>query len=240
MQVVITMAGMGTRFQQVGYTEPKYQIQVRGGSLFYWSMCSLQDFFAQDFIFIVKKVDHAREFIAGECKKLGIYTYRIIEILEPTDGQASTVLAAADEWKKNDGLLVFNIDTYIKGEEISRNKLAGDGFIPCFHGQGDHWSFAKLNKKGEVIEVREKQRISEYCTLGAYYFKSCKLYETLYYDYYKGNEHLEKGEKYIAPLYNALIRRGGKVYISVADILNVHVLGTPEEVRMFEEMGNES
>ncbi|MEG2661094.1 MAG: hypothetical protein RR978_10320, partial [Oscillospiraceae bacterium] len=84
-----------------------------------------------------------------------------------------------------------------------------------------------------AAEVREKLRISDHCTLGAYYFKSCALYENLYNEYYSSNENLEKGEKYVAPLYNYLISKGGLVYISDVMPQTVHVLGTPEELDDF-------
>lgn len=233
LQVVITMAGMGTRFREAGYLQPKYQIEVCGKTLFQWSLGSLKDFFSEKFFFIVRSADQAMEFIQSECEKFGIHTYKIIEIPELTDGQASTVLAAASDWEADDALLVYNIDTYVEPGQILKSSFRGDGFIPCFIGEGDHWSFVKLNEKSEAAEVREKCRISEYCTLGAYYFRSCKLYENLYQEYYSSTAHLENGEKYIAPLYNALIEQGGKVYISVVDVEKVHVLGTPKEVENF-------
>lgn len=44
-----------------------------------------------------------------------------------------------------------------------------------------------------------------------------------------------KRVKYIAPMYNYLIQKGGEVYISVVPTEAVHVLGTPEEVKAFEQ-----
>ena len=46
-------------------------------------------------------------------------------------------------------------------------------------------------------------------------------------------EKLEKGEKYVAPLYNYLIEKKGDVRISIVDFDKVHVLGTPEELESF-------
>lgn len=86
---------------------------------------------------------------------------------------------------------------------------------------------------GNVIEVREKQRISDNCTLGAYYFSSAKLYADLYNEYYADGSHLEKNEKYIAPLYNFMIEKNMNVTMSIVDAAKVHVLGTPEELEMF-------
>ena len=55
----------------------------------------------------------------------------------------------------------------------------------------------------------------------------------LYNEYYLDNGNLEKGEKYVAPLYNYLIKQGGEVYISVVENMTIHVLGTPEELQEF-------
>ena len=111
--------------------------------------------------------------------------------------------------------------------------IRGEGHIPCFHAEGDHWSFVSLDDNGKAEEVREKERISDNCTLGAYYFSSAKLYKDLYDEYYKDDSKLEKGEKYIAPLYNFMISKGFEVTISDINPSKVHVLGTPEELKEF-------
>ena len=129
--------------------------------------------------------------------------------------------------------MIYNIDTYVEAGEMRTEQIKGDGFLPCFHADGDHWSFVKLGADGKAVEVREKSRISDNCTLGAYYFKTCGLYENLYKEYYSSDEKLEKGEKYVAPLYNYLISKGKDVYISIVDYDKVHVLGTPEELEVF-------
>ncbi len=129
--------------------------------------------------------------------------------------------------------MVYNIDTYVEPYEMKYKDINGDGHIPCFYAEGDHWSFAKLDADGNVIEVREKKRISENCTLGAYYFASAKLFADLYNEYYSDDSHLEKNEKYIAPLYNFMIQKGMAVTISIVNENKVHVLGTPEELQIF-------
>ena len=111
--------------------------------------------------------------------------------------------------------------------------LSGDGHIPCFHADGNHWSFARLDDSGNVVEVREKVRISDNCTLGAYYFSSARLYRELYEEFYSDDSQMEKNEKYIAPLYNLMIEKGMPVTISIVDAAKVHVLGTPEELQVF-------
>lgn len=239
LDIVITMGGLGSRFRKAGYTVPKFMIETRGKTLFEWSILSLQGFAAcaARYIFIAMRDESAdvETFIAEQCKALGIADYKLLLLDYLTDGQATTAELASKYWNPEHALLIYNIDTYVLPGAMNAAELKGDGFIPCFLGKGDHWSFVRLDETGKAVEVREKTRISENCTLGAYYFKSCALYEQLYREFYADNAHLEKGEKYIAPMYNYLIQKGGEVYISVVPVEAVHVLGTPEEVQAFEQ-----
>jgi dTDP-glucose pyrophosphorylase len=235
MNIVITMAGLGTRFKEAGYAVPKYRIEAQGRTLFEWSMISLAGFYSKEnrYIFVVRKEDGSADFIREMCAKLGFENHFVIGIDAMTDGQATTAMLAAGLWDKNMPLLVYNIDTFVKPGAMNREELKGDGFIPCFPGKGDHWSFVKLNADGRAVEVREKERISGYCTLGAYYFKTAALYEKLYREFFALPKSLEKGERYIAPMYNYLIQKGGEVYISVVRERDVFVLGTPAELEFF-------
>ncbi len=237
MQTVITMAGLGTRFKKAGYDMPKYEIEVKGRSLFEWSMDSLTGYFSphDDYYFIVRAEDNASEFIKAKWEKITGSRDRVnvIELDRMTDGQATTAMLAAPFWKKDEPLLIYNIDTYVESGQLKAEDIEGDGFIPCFDAPGDHWSFVKVDENGDAVEVREKQRISDNCTLGAYYFASCGLYESMYEEYYGNGQNLEKGEKYVAPLYNYMISKGMKVRICLTDNKYVHVLGTPEELEVF-------
>ena len=235
LDVVITMAGIGSRFREAGYTVPKYMIEARGKTLFEWSMESLSGYQdkADQYIFIVREEDGAAGFIREKCGEMGIRRARVVELDHRTDGQATTALLGSSVWNSGNGLLVYNIDTYVEAGQLRYEDLRGDGFIPCFRGLGDHWSFVRLDGDGKAVEVREKERISDNCTLGAYYFSSCGLYEEMYHDYYKDSGNLEKGEKYVAPLYNHMIKKGKEVYISLVEREKVHVLGTPEELEIF-------
>lgn len=236
MNIIITMAGLGSRFKKAGYTVPKYKVEVKGKNLFQWSMLSLEDFNKQEnvkYIFVVRKEDNSKDFILSEMEKNNIKDVNIIELEELTDGQATSALLAKQFWNENEEMIVYNIDTYVEPGVMKYKDITGDGFIPCFNAPGDHWSFVKLDEEENAIEVREKQRISDNCTIGLYYFKSCKLYNNLYEEYYKDNKNLEKNEKYIAPLYNYMIQSGMQVNISKLPFDKVHVLGTPEEVETF-------
>ncbi len=237
LDIVITMGGLGSRFRKMGWTVPKYMIEARGKTLFEWSMISLEGFrdIADRYIFIAMRDAScdAEAFIRSKCRELGFEKAEIILLDYLTDGQATTAMQAAPFWDPTHGLLIYNIDTYVEPGEMNSGELRGDGFIPCFRAEGDHWSFVRLDEAGRVAEIREKQRISDHCTLGAYYFRTCGLYRQLYEEYYSGQRELVNGEKYVAPLYDYLLSRGGEIYISDIRPDRVHVLGTPEELQVF-------
>lgn len=236
LTIIITMAGVGSRFKKAGFSQPKYMISVKGKTLFQWSMDSLLDFNKLDtkYIFVVNKNDGARVFIEKNIKEYNIRNYTIVELIEQTDGQATSCFLALKECNECSPILIYNIDTYIEPYKLRLEDISGDGFIPCFYGEGDHWSFVKTDNQQNVIEVREKIRISNNCTIGAYYFKSANLYKDLYNEYYIKGGRYEMNERYIAPMYNLMLKRGDKVCICNIDSKFVHILGTPEELRIFE------
>lgn len=235
MTMIITMAGTGSRFRKAGFDCPKYMIDAKGKSLFEWSMDSLIGYnkYVSKYVFVTRKEDKAADFINEKCSKYGINDIDIVELDHMTDGQATTCMLAVPYCNPDDAIMVYNIDTYVEPYGLKYEDICGDGHIPCFHADGSHWSFARLDDNGNVIEVREKVRISDNCTLGAYYFSSAKLYKELYGEYYADDSRIEKSEKYIAPLYNFMIERKMLVTISIVDEKKVHVLGTPEELQVF-------
>ena len=219
IDIVITMGGLGSRFRKAGYTVPKFMIEAKGKTLFEWSMISLEGYRdrTDKFIFIAMKDENkdVEAFIKDSCGKLNIEDPKVILLDYLTDGQATTAMLADKYWDTDHALLIYNIDTYVEAGEMNSGELKGDGFIPCFKAEGDHWSFVRLDDTGKVVEIKEKTRISDHCTLGAYYFKTCGLYEDLYNEYYRDSEReLVNGEKYVAPLYDHLLSKGGEIYIS--------------------------
>lgn len=240
IDIVITMAGLGLRFRNMGYNVPKYMIEAKGKTLFEWSMLSLDGYkdLAAQYIFVAMKDDKCdvETFIIDKCKALALKNCHVILLDYLTDGQATTAMRAKKYWNPNHALLIYNIDTYVEPGEMNSADLRGDGFIPCFQSEGDHWSFVRLDESGKVVEIKEKKRISNHCTLGAYYFRTCKLYDDLYDEFYGGGQELVNGEKYVAPLYDFLLSKNREIYISDIEKGKVHVLGTPEELQIFLNM----
>ena len=173
-------------------------------------------------------------FIVRESAALGIRRLKIIHIPQLTDGQATTALLAGRRLSDASApMLVYNIDTHVEPGLLAPQEARGDGWIPCFEAEGSHWSFVRLNGNGRVVETAEKRRISPYATVGLYWFRSFELFEDIYHSHFARGGGGEKGERYIAPMYNTLIARGGEVFLSLIPAQAVHPLGTPEEVEAF-------
>jgi len=234
--ITITMAGFGARFAAAGYTVPKYRIEVLGRPLFDWSMLALSAFRESgwDFAFAVRAAEQAGDFITARCRHLGIPIRHILELPGPTDGQATTAYLLAELAPADVPFAVFNIDTFVRPGAMTPRDIPEDchGWVPCFPGEGEGWSFVRLDEAERAVELREKKRISSHATLGLYWFKSAELYRDAYQRYFSGGGE-EKGERYIAPLYNQLIADGLGVRITTIEVGDVGLLGTPEQVRVF-------
>lgn len=237
LNVVITMAGRGSRFHDAGYKIPKYEILAHGRSLFEWSMLSLKNFLVQDsrIIYICLEENHSPEFILRNTKLLGLDDVHILEIKDITDGQATSAYLAQKLWDPDWPLLIYNIDTYIKPGALKPADIrqGSDGWLPCFQAPGEHWSFVKQGNNGWAIDFAEKQRISDLASIGLYWFSSAGRYLELFDRFFSDPKNLVRGEKYIAPIYRQMTAEGGKVSISELCSTDVHVLGTPDELHKF-------
>ncbi len=235
--MAVTMAGFGSRFAKAGYTQPKYRIEALGIPLFDWSMMALQGFKEAGwrFSFAVRSADGSTDFIRQRCGQLDLQVEHILELDAPTDGQATTALLLAQAGAPDLPFAIFNIDTFVRPAAMLPSLIPHecDGWVPCFPGPGEGWSFARLDDNGRVLELREKARISPHATVGLYWFRSVSLYAEAYATYYGTGGREEKGERYVAPLYNQLIAQGGDVRIAQLDLDDVGMLGTPAQVEDF-------
>jgi dTDP-glucose pyrophosphorylase len=229
MKVVVTAAGRGQRFRDVGIDEPKYKLEIDDRTMFEYAMSSLRDFFDEEFIFVTQRRDEGREFIHEKCASLGIDTREVVELEEVTDGQASTALTVDDRVDDGEPVAIYNIDTYVEPGTITTETMRDEGVVPVFETGGEKWSFVRTTHDDRITDVSEKEKISDLATVGFYYFGE---WETLRTAYERGADDVKRsyGETYIAPLYNAVVETGGTVHAERIAADDVHVLGTPEDV----------
>ena len=183
-------------------------------------------------VFVCLEENHSVPFLESQRPTFSSKEVEILEIPQLTDGQATTAYLSKHLWKENGPLLIYNIDTYARPRSLrpSDIRLDSDGCIPCFRAPGDHWSFVELGNDGWATRVVEKERISEFASLGLYWFSDTELFlnsyeKSLKLPYFK--------ERYVAPLYQLLLQEGKKISMIEIPSEDVHCLGTPAELQDF-------
>lgn len=235
MNIVMPMAGRGSRFAQIGIATPKPLIPVRGKPMYAWATDGLPLGRARRLIFICL-AEHLTDLALAEDIKARYAQYdpAIIALDEVTEGQACTVLTARRLIDNDDPLLIFNADTYCPttlDQSLRDFGAPVDGVLDVFRAEGDKWSFARADEQGRVVETAEKRRISPWATTGLYYFRRGSDFVQHATAMIAANER-SNNEFYVAPVYNRLIAAGGDVRINPVE--QVWVLGTPEDLAHFE------
>ncbi len=232
LNIVIPMAGAGSRFVKAGYTEPKYLIKVKGKTLIEYSLSSLPLDRAKMIYFVALK-DHTEKYdLHGTLSSiLGKTQFKIISIPSITRGQAETVLACGEKIDTPYDLMIFNIDTLYKSKNqtylLDNTDKKKDGFLGSFKASGDKWSFAETDDTGIVIRTTEKVKISENALTGLYHFsKGSDFVAAAKHCIHKGE--MSSNEYYVAPMYNALIHAGKKFVLD--EVEQFIPLGTPEDI----------
>lgn len=234
INVLIPMAGNGSRFENQGYTFPKPLIDVKGKPMIQVVVENL-NFNKENakFIFIVRK-DHYEKYNLKYLLNLIAPKCEIIISEGVTEGAACSALLAKEFINNNKPLIFANSDQYLKWDsnQFMYSMISDeiDGGISTFKSVHPKWSFAKLDENGFVSEVAEKKPISDIATTGIYYWKKGE-------DFVKYAEQMiEKNirvnnEFYVCPVFNEAIRDGKK--IKTMNCEEMWGLGTPEDLDYF-------
>jgi len=225
--IVLTIAGESSRFFKAGYKEVKYKLSLFNSKSILWHILSYIDR-REKIILVTNKKFKDSIWLEDLLNNLAFLSYDIIEV-DSTDGQLTSASLGLENSKfdkekiKKEPLIIYNGDT-IRHIPFNFNLKNIDGYIEVFKESGDHWSF--VDKLGDVSKVKEKERISSYCSTGIYGFSSVDLFLK-----YSKRSKLIKKERYIAPLYNELIQDGLKVHSSLSERSCFTLCGTPEEYK---------
>lgn len=227
--IVFPMVGRSSRFFEAGYKRPKYELLLNGDSVFSCAVKSFQKYFSTDlFYFIVRSDFDAKNYVLSEVAKLGILKYLIFEIAGETLGQADTVYQGIRSIADDEELYIFNIDTFRHNFEKPDFSKNCDGYIEVFRGTGTHWSFVEPGNDFSVLRTTEKERISDMCSDGLYFFRKKSDFDRIFEMALEKNATV-KGEYYIAPLYNLLIQAGKDIRYHVIHEDRITFCGTPDE-----------
>ena len=232
LNIVIPMAGKGSRFTDAGYRNPKPFIDVFGEPMIKVVSRNVAPKCEHRFIYICQK-DH----LENENWKMHLETASESAVIIPidyvTEGAACTVLLAEEYIDSGEPLLIANSDQYVDTDIDAFIASCGrsDGGIMCMPASDPKWSFIRYDDEGNVTDVKEKEVISNMATVGIYFFAHGS-------DFVKyAHQMIEKelrvnGEFYVAPVYNEMIAERKKIsYFDIGE--KMYGLGTPEDLEVF-------
>ena len=231
MNVLIPMAGAGSRFQKAGYTFPKPLIEVNGKPMIQVVVENLN--IDARHIFVVQK-EHYESYNLKHLLNLISPGCEIVQVDGMTEGAACTTLLAKEFINNDEPLLYANSDQFLDWDSnefmYSMEADEVDGGMLTFTATHPKWSFAKLGKEGFVTEVAEKKPISDIATTGIYYWRHGS-------DYVKyAEEMIQKdirvnNEFYVCPVFNQAIADGKRIKTFHFD--GMWGIGTPEDLDYF-------
>lgn len=233
MNVLIPMAGNGSRFAQAGYTFPKPLIEVHGKPMIQVVVDNLA--VDANFIFVVQK-SHREKYNLDSMLSLICPGCKIVEVDGVTEGAACTVLLAKDFINNDEPLVIANSDQFIEWNSLEffykMNEQNLDAGIVSFRATHPKWSYAKVDDNGFVTEVAEKNPISDIATVGVYYWKQGKDF-VKYAESMISKDIRVNNEFYVCPVFNEALLDGLK--IKTFDVPKMWGIGTPEDLNYFLE-----
>ena len=230
INILIPMAGEGSRFIKAGYSEPKPFIDINGKSMIQLVHDNIN--INGQYIFIAKK-DHIDKYNLNNHLSSFCKNFIIIEQNGKLDGATKSALLASNLINNDNPLLIVNSDQYI---EWDSNKIINkfiesgvDGGILTFKSNESKWSYAKINEE-IVEEVFEKIVVGDNATCGIYYWK--KGSDFIKYALKMIDKNIKtNNEFYICPVYNQAIQ--DKKIISYEQVSKMEGLGTPEDLENY-------
>jgi len=240
IQLIIPMSGIGKRFIDAGYADPKPLIEVDGKPIIEHVVNLFPGI--DDITFICNKTHLERTNV----RKILLELYPLCKIIEISDGlKKGPVYAVSkifDQIDDNKQIILSYCDygTVWDFNEFLKIKDNYDGIIPSYIGfhphmlGSDNYAFSKT-ENNLVVEIKEKQpftdnKMKEYASNGTYYFKSGEMVKKYFKELIEKDINVN-GEYYISLVYNLLIRDGLKV--GVFEIEKMLQWGTPYDLEVY-------
>ena len=237
LNIVIPMAGHGSRFRDAGYDRPKPMIEVHGVPMIEVVVKNIKPVRAHRFIFLCLEA-HLKQFGLDEHLRKIAPGCEIVPVRGVTEGAACTVLLAQEFFNTSEPLMIANSDQFVEVDINAYLNAAdiaeADGLIMTMKANDAKWSFVGFDPQGRIDRVVEKEVISDEATVGIYNYAHGS-------DFVDGaNAMIGKNirvnnEFYVAPVYNELIAAGKKIiHFNIGEVgRGMHGLGTPADLDNF-------
>lgn len=235
LNIVIPMAGRGSRFAKEGYAMPKPLIDVHGKPMIEVVTNNIRPKCEHKFIYLCLQEHLEKYNLENRLKEMSPNCI-VVPVNQVTEGAACTVLLAEKYIDNEDMLMMANSDQYV---DIDINEYIqamddSDGLIMTMYADDPKWSFIKYDERKYVTMVREKEVISNEATVGIYNFKRGSDFVQYAYQMIDKNIRVNN-EFYVAPVYNEMIEDGKKVkfYNVGREDDGMYGLGIPSDLEKF-------
>jgi dTDP-glucose pyrophosphorylase len=236
------MSGIGRRFQEAGYKDPKPLIEVDGHPMIHHV---LDLFPGETNIHCICNDEHLQQTNMRQSILNKAKTARIHEVsIHNRKGPVDAVLQIQDHIDDDKEVIVSYCDygtqwNYVKFlQDIRQSQADGGiaayiGFHPHMLGS-DNYAFMK-HEDMWLADIQEKQpftanKMEEYASNGTYYFKTGKLLKT-YFQRLVDRKMDLKGEYYVSLVYKLMCEDGLKTRIF--EIQKMLQWGTPKDLEEY-------
>ena len=234
LELVMPMAGRGSRFEREGQKLPKPLIPIFGRPFFVWAIEAVTSTLPDTAITCVVLEDHVRRFAIDAAIRDAFPNARVVAIPEVTKGALDTASIGLAAVSPGTPILINDCDHYFGFSKLptavqSMREGPNDAILCHFPATSPNFSYARYDADGALLETAEKRVISDRAIAGAYGFRSAELFETAAAAYRLSCPY---DEVFISGVYNELVRDGRRV---AGFDLDFHVpFGTPAELRAAE------
>lgn len=228
LNLVMPMAGRGSRFARQGIHEPKPLIDLGGKPFFWWAVESVRRAAPLGELVFVILEEHVREWALDRSIRDFYPTATVLAIPEVTSGSAETAALGVAALKGTGPLAINDCDHAFvaSGLEAVIRDLEQDtaGTLMTFRADSPNYSFVRLAPDGSVSGTVEKEVASPFAIAGCYLFRSPALFTQQYHAYV---ENCPYNELFISGMYNQMLAEGKLVSKLVLD--QHFAFGTPDE-----------
>lgn len=237
MQLLVPMAGRGSRFQMAGFPDPKPLIPIGGAKMYHIVLGNLINHQVSRVV-IVCRQGLGLKVEAEKLSRIFDLPFECIELGATTGGAAETVATALPYLERDVPVVVANCDQFVAGNLEPYYSAVQDeqwsGVIMTMNSDDPKWSYAAVDASGRVLDVVEKKVISHSATTGIYSFSDVTLLEKLLGRMFQAGFRVN-GEYYLAPVYNFLREEEppATIFSLEEHSSTFYGLGTPADLEEF-------
>ena len=213
MQILIPMCGLGTRFSNAGYTDPKPFIQFLGKTMIEHVIENIG--YHNRFVLVMLELHYANyNHVIKDIEQRCQYPIKIAVVSQVTQGPADSCLQAAQLIDHEESLMIANCDQIFDWNQAdlehlikTRQELSGVIFVFTAPNNPESYSYAAVDHQGYVTQTAEKQVISPHATTGIYtWFRAGDFFDNAR-RMMQANDRVNN-EFYVAPVYSYAIAQG--------------------------------